>query len=414
MRVAVRQRVLDDIAIRPVVDRRVEQRDDLAEDEGGFGHGGAPTGLSGAPTAAPWAAGPIFAQHARPIRPLLLALAASLLCGPAGRCGERRWRRGSSARSRCRTSTRPDRRARGRPPHRLRRLFAQRALSLVPASNEKLAVDLRGARPLLGRGYRFHTEVAGIGTQVGAVWRGDLVLTGTETRRSSAADLDALAAESPRSGISRVTGAVVGDESWFDARRTGPGWRPASTSRSRRRSRRSSSTARCTAAARRANPALAAASLFRAALEARGIRVAATGPAADAARRLPARAGRLPAARRRSSASWAGRATTSPPSCSLKHLGATPARHGGTTAAGMPRRPRSARRAGVPLTGVRLVDGSGLSRLNRAHRRAVVALLEAGLADPDMRDAFLASLAVAGRRRHARAPARARARPRRR
>ena len=52
--------------------------------------------------------------------------------------------------------------------------------------------------------------------------------------------------------------------------------------------------------------------------------------------------------------------------------------------------------AGVPLAGVRLVDGSGLSRLDRLTATALVALLEAGLAEGELRDAFLASLAVAG------------------
>jgi D-alanyl-D-alanine carboxypeptidase/D-alanyl-D-alanine-endopeptidase (penicillin-binding protein 4) len=52
--------------------------------------------------------------------------------------------------------------------------------------------------------------------------------------------------------------------------------------------------------------------------------------------------------------------------------------------------------AGIPLAGVRLADGSGLSSLDRLTATAVVALLEAGLADPDVRDAFLQSLAVAG------------------
>jgi D-alanyl-D-alanine carboxypeptidase/D-alanyl-D-alanine-endopeptidase (penicillin-binding protein 4) len=51
--------------------------------------------------------------------------------------------------------------------------------------------------------------------------------------------------------------------------------------------------------------------------------------------------------------------------------------------------------AGIPLAGVRLADGSGLSSLDRLTARSVVALLEAGLA-PDLRDAFLDSLAVAG------------------
>jgi D-alanyl-D-alanine carboxypeptidase/D-alanyl-D-alanine-endopeptidase (penicillin-binding protein 4) len=45
---------------------------------------------------------------------------------------------------------------------------------------------------------------------------------------------------------------------------------------------------------------------------------------------------------------------------------------------------------------VRLADGSGLSRLDRLTASAVVALLEAGLASADVRDAFLQSLAVAG------------------
>jgi D-alanyl-D-alanine carboxypeptidase/D-alanyl-D-alanine-endopeptidase (penicillin-binding protein 4) len=52
--------------------------------------------------------------------------------------------------------------------------------------------------------------------------------------------------------------------------------------------------------------------------------------------------------------------------------------------------------AGIPLAGVRLADGSGLSRLDRLTAVAVVALLEAGLADPDVRGPFLQSLAVAG------------------
>ena len=50
-------------------------------------------------------------------------------------------------------------------------------LSLVPASNEKLAVTY-AALATLGTEYRFHTEVAGVGAQVGSVWRGNLVLRG--------------------------------------------------------------------------------------------------------------------------------------------------------------------------------------------------------------------------------------------
>lgn len=52
--------------------------------------------------------------------------------------------------------------------------------------------------------------------------------------------------------------------------------------------------------------------------------------------------------------------------------------------------------AGVPLAGVRLADGSGLSDLDRLTASALVTLLEAGLAQGELRDAFIQSLAVAG------------------
>jgi D-alanyl-D-alanine carboxypeptidase/D-alanyl-D-alanine-endopeptidase (penicillin-binding protein 4) len=52
--------------------------------------------------------------------------------------------------------------------------------------------------------------------------------------------------------------------------------------------------------------------------------------------------------------------------------------------------------AGVPLDGVRLSDGSGLSRLDRLTAQALVAILLAGSADPEIRGAFVTSLAVAG------------------
>ena len=57
---------------------------------------------------------------------------------------------------------------------------------------------------------------------------------------------------------------------------------------------------------------------------------------------------------------------------------------------------RSLAAAAIPLGGVRIADGSGLSRLDRLTASAVVALLVAGVADREIRDAFLGSLAVAG------------------
>jgi D-alanyl-D-alanine carboxypeptidase/D-alanyl-D-alanine-endopeptidase (penicillin-binding protein 4) len=67
----------------------------------------------------------------------------------------------------------------------------------------------------------------------------------------------------------------------------------------------------------------------------------------------------------------------------------------GTTAAGARVVREALAEAGVPLAGVRVADGSGLSHLDRLTATAVVRLLEAG-ASGEARDAFLASLAVAG------------------
>ena len=54
-------------------------------------------------------------------------------------------------------------------------------------------------------------------------------------------------------------------------------------------------------------------------------------------------------------------------------------------------------RARIPVTGVRIVDGSGLSSLDRLTAVALVGVIRAGLANPRIRDAFVDSLAVAGR-----------------
>ncbi len=143
------------------------------------------------------------------------------------------------------------------------------ALALVPASNQKLPVAY-AALAQLGPGYRFHTEVVGTGSLVGDVWHGDLWLRGYGDPTLEPEDLAALAAEVASWGIRRVDGAVIADESWFDARRVGPGWKPRFyieespplsalvVDRGRYRGQTS------------ANPALAAASLLRQALEAEG------------------------------------------------------------------------------------------------------------------------------------------------
>ena len=267
-------------------------------------------------------------------------------------------------------------------------------LALIPASNQKLPV-VYAALSLLGRGYRFHTEVVGSGTLVGDVWHGDLWLRGFGDPTLEPADLDELATEVASWGIRRVDGAVIGDESWFDARRVAPGWKPSFyigespplsalvVDRGRYRGHTS------------ANPPLAAASLFRQALEAKGVRVAGRTRSG-----VLATVG-LPLARDVSEpladvVRFMGRESDNyTAEVLVKQLGALYA-HRGSTAAGVRVMRSTLEAAGVPLAGVRLVDGSGLSRLDRLTASALVALLVTGLADGELRDAFLASLAVAG------------------
>jgi D-alanyl-D-alanine carboxypeptidase/D-alanyl-D-alanine-endopeptidase (penicillin-binding protein 4) len=79
----------------------------------------------------------------------------------------------------------------------------------------------------------------------------------------------------------------------------------------------------------------------------------------------------------------------------IKELGESVARSG-TTAAGAVVVRQALLDAGISIAGVRIADGSGLSRLDRLTTETLVAILRAGAADPAIRDAFVTSLAVAG------------------
>src|SRR5256714_9143046 len=104
-------------------------------------------------------------------------------------------------------------------------LYSQHsALALAPASNEKLAVAY-AALATLGPAFRIETQVLGVGEQDGTTWRGSITLRGAGDPTLSTGDLRALAAQVRATGIRRIAGPVVGDETWFDARRTVAGWR---------------------------------------------------------------------------------------------------------------------------------------------------------------------------------------------
>src|SRR2546421_10890254 len=97
------------------------------------------------------------------------------------------------------------------------------SLPLAPASNEKLLVTY-GALTELGAGYRIETDVLGRGDLQGTTWAGDLILQGHGDPALGHGGLAELARQVRAFGITRVAGRVPGDQSYFDARRTAPGW----------------------------------------------------------------------------------------------------------------------------------------------------------------------------------------------
>ena len=267
--------------------------------------------------------------------------------------------------------------------------------SLQPASNEKLAVSY-AALHLLGPAYRFHTEVLGLGRLDGTTWRGDLVLKGYGDPTLDDGDLAGLARRLRADwGIRAVTGAVLGDESAYDSVRVGPGWKssyyieecpPLSALVAGRAVFRGHVST---------NPGLAAASLFRRSLERAGIhvakrsgRVVAPATAIPLGEDVSVPLARIAREMDRDSDNFVAEML-------LKQLGLA-AGEGGSTAAGAAVVTSALADAGVPLAGVRVADGSGLSGLDRTTAAALVAELRAGDADPEVHDVFLGSLAVAG------------------
>ena len=286
---------------------------------------------------------------------------------------------------------------------------ANASRSLAPASAEKLAVSFAALR-LLGPGYRFRTEVVGDGVLAGRVWRGNLFLVGHGDPTLEESDLRLLARELARWGIRRVTGRIVGDERHFDSRRDAPGWKSSYLGLE---SAPLSALSVDDVGARGANgSAAAAARALTDVLERRGVAVAGR----PSTGRAPVDA--LPLAQDLSEPLSAIVRTMNRVSDNfisemlLKELGASVALNGSTTA-GARVVADELRAAGVPVAGVRIADGSGLSLLDRLTAQALVAILRAGLDDPDISDAFVTSLAVAGisgtlERRLERRPARGR------
>jgi serine-type D-Ala-D-Ala carboxypeptidase/endopeptidase (penicillin-binding protein 4) len=276
-----------------------------------------------------------------------------------------------------------------------RPVFARHpSLALVPASNQKLAVAF-AALSVLGPEHRLDTVVYGEGERAGRTWRGDLVLKGFGDPTLTRGDLRVLAYQVRAAGIRRVTGGVEADETYFDSRRVGPSWKPwfylnespALSALTVDRSRFRGWLTR--------TPALAAGRQFRLALRSVGIaiRPRVRMGSADALAEQLAVTESAPLVRivrfmNRESDNFTAELL-------LKQLGVVD-EGTGTSAAGAKAVRRALREAAVPLAGVRLVDGSGLSPRNRLTASALIGLLVAAWRNPVIRPAFVQSLAVAG------------------
>jgi serine-type D-Ala-D-Ala carboxypeptidase/endopeptidase (penicillin-binding protein 4) len=268
-------------------------------------------------------------------------------------------------------------------------------LSLVPASNEKLTVTY-AALETLGPDYRIATNVLGQGALVGTTWRGSLVLQGHGDPTLDDAGLARLARQVRAAGIRKVAGSVLGDESYFDSRRTAPGWKPSfyitqseplsalTADRTWFHTHHSSA------------PAAAAAALFKGALRKQGISVTgravrgvASPDAEGLAEVLSPPLGQIVRFMDRESDNFTAELL-------LKQIGAANGA-AGTTAGGATQVRTTLSEAGIPLAGVRIVDGSGLSSLDRLTARAIVGILHLAWEDPSIKQSFVSALAVAGR-----------------
>ena len=267
------------------------------------------------------------------------------------------------------------------------------SLPVAPASNEKLPVSW-AALTRLGPAYRFHTEVYGVGARRGSAWDGDLVLKGFGDPTLSSSDLEALAAKLSASGIRSVTGRVLGDESYYDRKRGAAGWKAYFLG--------GEAPPLSALVVDRAlgwpalSPPLLAARGFRDALLKAGITVTgrpglgvATPDAVSLASDVSAPLADIVRVMNHESDNFYAEML-------LKEIAAAAGKVGSSSMGGKLVVATMAE-AGIPVQGVRIVDGSGLSALDRLTATALVGVLKAGLSDPSIRSAFVGSLAVAGR-----------------
>jgi D-alanyl-D-alanine carboxypeptidase/D-alanyl-D-alanine-endopeptidase (penicillin-binding protein 4) len=274
-------------------------------------------------------------------------------------------------------------------------VFAQNgSRALAPASNEKLPLAY-AALVRLGATYRIDTDVLGEGELDGTVWNGTLILKGSGDPTLSRADLRSLAAQVRAAGIRRVSGGIVADESAYDARRVVSGWKPSFyIGESPPLSALVLDRARVGRFVTR-TPALTAALAFRDLLRSTGVAVEGSvrvGRPADWSEPIASVSSPTLAAILRFMDRESDNFTAE---MLLKQLGLAELDRG-TSAAGASVVTQVLTEAGVPMAGVRIVDGSGLSRLDRLTANALASLLGKAWADPELQRTLAGSLPVAG------------------
>ena len=274
-------------------------------------------------------------------------------------------------------------------------LFAHNArLALRPASNEKLATTY-AALTALGPSFRIETDVLGAGQQSGATWRGNLVLKGYGDPALSFAQVKLLAHQVVAAGIRHVTGRILGDESWFDTRRTGLGWKPEFYLHESPALSALIVNRGWTGRYETARPALLSAQLLRADLRHAGVTVrggAGVGVAPDSAAPLADVESAPLSALLRHMDVYSDNFYAE---MLLKEIGAVQG-SAGSSAAGVVVERRLLASAGVPLAGVRIVDGSGLSLLDRWTPEGLATLLREMWQNADLRPYLMPALPVAG------------------
>jgi D-alanyl-D-alanine carboxypeptidase/D-alanyl-D-alanine-endopeptidase (penicillin-binding protein 4) len=197
--------------------------------------------------------------------------------------------------------------------------------------------------------------------------------------------------------VRRVTGSVRGDESFFDSRRVGPAWKPGFYGNESPPLSALTVDRTFYHGTMSPEPALTAAAVFRSALVAAGVKVAgqagtgrATGSAFALASVTSAPVAALVHRMNRESDNFMAELL-------LKQIGAVGAITPATSARGATVVRATLAAGSVPLTGVRIVDGSGLSPSDRLTAGALVGILRAAWSDPEVRGPFIDSLPIAGR-----------------